>query len=683
MLSKFISYLLFSFAMLAISQGGYATVYTVSTKTDLQNRMSAALPGDTVIVLDNTYNFGSISFTNNNGNASGASIVLKAQSVGGVIFSGSTYLSFKGNNIVIDGFTFKNGNSGTSAVIRFGTSSSNVSNDSRITNITIDNYNSAIDVENEWVGIYGVRNRVDHCTFINKSNPRATIVVWYSSVTYPAEAISTYHRIDSNYFKGRSYMGSNGGETIRVGDSNGSRTNGFNTVEFNLFEDCTQAEPEIISNKSDFNTYRYNTFRNCDGGLTLRHGRYCLVYGNFFIRDNAMTTAAYGIRIIDKGHKVFNNYFEGMNANGGGTSQNRAVISLFNGLSTDTTNAAAASGYFPADSVLVAFNTIVDCRGGGGIVLGNTNGGTIEPKGIVLANNLIKMNAGTALYSNPANTSYTFVSEGNIYQAPSGLGIATTGWQAQTLNFGARTNGILQPPSVVSNAAVNSSLYAAVFSDKDVKLRTRSAVFDTGCEELDGTGTVMNQPLQSWQVGAGSSGVTLPVQLLQFKASAWGKNIQLSWTVTNESQLKFYELQYSTGGEIFSTLATLQARNLTAVQQYSFLHEGLGNSGNFFYRLKMIDDDGRYRHSFIIKQAVKTLVTLSPNPAQGQIIISLPVAMNRVDVEIVDVINRRIKIINNITSNMPLPVNDLVKGWYYLKIYNKGQLISTEKLLKQ
>lgn len=669
-------------AALLFAKTGSATVYTVSTKTDLQTRMAAALPGDTVVVLNNTYNFGAISFTNNNGNANLAPIVLKAQTIGGVIFSGTTSLSFKGNNIVIDGFTFANGNAGSSAVIRLGTSSSNVSNYCRITNITIDDYNSDVAVENEWIGMYGIRNRVDHCTFINKSNPRATIVVWYSSVTYPAEALSTYHRIDSNYFKGRSFMGSNGGETIRVGDSNSSRTNGFNTVEFNLFEDCTQAEPEIISNKSDFNVYRYNTFRNCDGGLTLRHGRYCEVYGNFFIRNSAATTAAYGIRIIDKGHKVFNNYFEGLNANGGGTSQNRAVISLFNGQSTDTTNAAAANGYFPADSVVVAFNTIVDCRGGGGIVLANTNGGSIEPKGIILANNLVKMNAGTALYSNPSNTSYTFSSEGNMYQAPSGLGISATGWQGQTLNFGARMQGILEAPPIVTDAATNTSFYASLLNNRDVKRRIRSTAFDTGSEELNGTGIVMNQPLVASQVGAGGSGGALPVQLLQFNASAIGNQVKLSWIGLHELNMNSYEVQCSSDGQKFITISSVGARNTSSREVYEVMHRPI-TSPVQYYRLKMISANGRFEFSAVIKWETPVKISISPNPVQSQLFISMPLLFGKLHVQISDASTRLVKTVNHVQSHMFVAVDDLKAGWYLITLYHNEEPLTTQSFLKQ
>ena len=256
----------------------------VNTLTQLQNAYSSALPSDTITVINGTYNWGQINLVNTKSTSTSPWIVVKAQTPLGVTFNGSTYLGFSGKRILITGFKFANGNSGNNAVIAFRSSSSVLADYCRISNMRIDNYNTPDSaVENEWVAMYGVRNRLDHCSFINKSNARATVVVWYSTATFPAKSTSTYHMIDSNAFVHRSYMGGNGGESLRVGVGNNSRTDGYNIIEYNLFEDCIQTEPEIVSNKTCRNTYRYNTFHNCNGGLTLRMGKYSTVHSNFFI----------------------------------------------------------------------------------------------------------------------------------------------------------------------------------------------------------------------------------------------------------------------------------------------------------------------------------------------------------------------------------------------------------------
>ncbi len=672
----------------------YATNYVVNTKTLLQSRMNAALPGDTIIVTNGTYNnWASINFTNTNGSSSSAWIVLKAQTFNGVTFTGTTNFYFSGKHILITGFRFANGSGTTTDVFQFRNSSGSAASYCRITNITFDSFNSdstgaylnnSSDVDNKWVSIYGTNNRVDHCTFINKFNAGATVVVWYDNNTYPQKSTPTYHRIDSNYFKGRGYLGNNGGETIRVGVSQCSRTNGYNIVEYNLFENCAQAEPEIISNKSNFNTYRYNTFKNCKGGLTLRQGRYCSVYGNFFIVDKSTISENYGIRVIDKGHKVYNNYLEGLYGNKNSFSTMRCPIILLNGLSatTDTTDPAKAAGYFPTDSVMVAFNTIVNCSGGGGIVLGFTDGGnnTFQPKGILVANNLIKMTTGQAVYIDPANTSLTYSAEGNFYSAPNGLGLTNaTGFSAKTLTFGTRTNGILAPPALVQDAATSTSSYAALLQALDVNGQTRSAIYDVGAKELNATGSVVAIPLDSTKVGAGMPLQNMPVTIIDFSATQSAQHINLQWLAENEINLLQYNIEYSKDGKEFSTIGQVEAN-----KQYAY-HYSINDwtKSNGYYRLKLIDIDGSYSYSSIIamKDKANNSLSIYPNPASSNIHIYVAAYSSNTRINILDATGKSVKNYTVEKNSLTLNTSQFSNGLYIIQLIEKDQLLKTSPFI--
>ncbi len=58
-----------------------------------------------------------------------------------------------------------------------------------------------------------------------------------------------------------------------------------------------------LSVKASKLTIRFNTIRNCPAQLTLRHGNFCEVYGNYFINTP-------GIRIFGDDHKIYSNHFE-------------------------------------------------------------------------------------------------------------------------------------------------------------------------------------------------------------------------------------------------------------------------------------------------------------------------------------------------------------------------------------
>jgi len=667
----------------------HATNYLVATKADLQTRMSNALPGDTVTLVNGTYNFGQINFTNSSSVNASPWIVLKPQSFNGVTFTGNTYLQFAGRRIHITGFRFASGNSGSNDVIQFRSSSSVLAHYCRISHITIDNYNSdstgsilgnSPDIDNKWVSLYGTNNRVDHCTFINKFNAGATVTVWFNNTNYPQPSTSTFHLIDSNYFNGRGYLGDNGGETIRIGTSTTSRTNGYNIVEYNLFENCIQTEPEIISNKSNFNFYRYNTFKNNNGGLTLRHGRYCSVYGNFFIVDDATKTRSYGVRLIDKGHKIYNNYFEGLLGNRNSLTSFRAPIVLFNGLAStnDTLDASKASGYFSADSSIIAFNTIVNCSGGGGIVMGFTDGGSLpfEAKGILLANNLIRMTSGQAAYLPPANTQTTFLAEGNIFQAPNGVGlISSTGFTNQTLSFGGRQNGVLQSPALVQDAAINSSNYNNLITGVDVFKKNRSTIFDVGAIELNSSGSITNTPLDSTMVGAGKPNIVLPVKVLSFTAIKQQDQLKLLWHVANEINLKQYEVEYSTNGSSFTSAGIVLA-NKQAAYNFSF-HSNIAQQ--YYFRLKLVDIDGSFSYSniIIVTNSHKSIVKISPNPASTTVQFSVNEFKPNTIIQILNAAGKivdKVQLFNNIVQ---YNCSKLFSGTYTVQVLQQQQIIQS------
>ena len=168
----------------------------------------------------------------------------------------------------------------------------------------------------KWVIIGGVwndpnavshHNRIDHNLFENKSFAGNYITVDGSGD--PVYQSSQYDLIDYNHFRNIGPRIVNEMETIRVGWSELSRSSGYTTIEYNLFENC-DGDPEIISVKTCDNIVRYNTFMSSQGTLCLRHGDRTIVNGNYFFGEGKDGTG--GIRFYGDDHKIYNNYFEGL-----------------------------------------------------------------------------------------------------------------------------------------------------------------------------------------------------------------------------------------------------------------------------------------------------------------------------------------------------------------------------------
>lgn len=302
-------------------------------------------------------------------------VVLKAETPGSVILTGTSKIGFSGTYIIVSGLYFKDGTLSGSDVISFRTSSSELAENCTLTNSAIVNYNPTVNtVDSKWVSLYGKNNKVDHCSFENKNNSGTLLVVWL------VNGVSVNHTVSQNYFGYRnSNLDANGAELngqeiIRVGDSSTSMTTASVTIQGNFFEHCN-GEIEVISNKSCGNYYSNNVFFECHGMLTLRHGNSCTVDGNYFFGNGISETG--GVRIIGENHKVYNNYFEKLR----GTDY-RSAICIVRGKLNSLPNE-----YFQVKNALIAFNTMVDCKEALSINYNSSTSCTLPPTSTVIAHN--------------------------------------------------------------------------------------------------------------------------------------------------------------------------------------------------------------------------------------------------------------------------------------------------------
>ena len=276
----------------------------VKNQEEYFEAIKEAKPGDTIILADGVWQDFEIVF-----DAEGTEkepVTLTAQTKGKVIISGQSSLKLGGKHLIVSGLVFKDGYSPTGEVISYRVSKGRLAYHSRVTEVVIDNFNNPERFEVDfWVMMYGKHNRFDHNNLVGKRNAGVTMAVRLDQ----EESRENYHRIDHNYFGPRPILGSNGGETLRIGTSHYSLSNSFTTIENNFFDRCN-GELEIISNKSGNNIIRGNVFFESRGTLTLRHGNDNTVENNVLIGNGVDHTG--GIRFINARQTIKNNYMEGL-----------------------------------------------------------------------------------------------------------------------------------------------------------------------------------------------------------------------------------------------------------------------------------------------------------------------------------------------------------------------------------
>ena len=330
-------------AMLAfmLSQAGLAETLLVGNQQEYENAVESLEPGDTIMLANGEWRDFEILFTGKG--EPGSPITLTAETKGEVFITGRSNLRMAGEYLVVSGLVFRDGHTPTNTVISFRRTRGDLAYHSRVTETVIDRFNNPERQETDfWVMMYGKNNRFDHNHLVGKSNAGVTMAVRLDS----EESRQNHHRIDHNYFGPRPILGSNGGETLRIGTSQYSLTDSFTVVENNFFDRC-DGELEIISIKSGRNTLRGNLFVESRGTLTFRHGNGNLVENNVFLGNGVDHTG--GIRVINFDQIVRNNYLEGLTGHRFG-----GAFVVMNGVPNSPLNR-----YFQVDNAMIENNSII------------------------------------------------------------------------------------------------------------------------------------------------------------------------------------------------------------------------------------------------------------------------------------------------------------------------------------
>lgn len=454
---RYFTVLLIAVALTHVSANALAgREFSARTADEVNQASLQARPGDSLILADGTWRDAELLFCSTG--TADAPITLRAQTPGRVVLTGHSRLRLGGKHLVVSGLFFHDAWH-ESALVEFRRDSKQAAENCRLTDCAIIERNPPHPERGmKHVSLYGRRNRVDHCHLEGKQTEGATLVVWLANG--PAE-----HRIDHLLFGPRPRLGKNGGETIRVGDSETSQIEAKTIVESNYFAECN-GEVEIISNKSCGNTYCHNSFVRCEGALTLRHGDHCLVEGNFFLGQGKRHTG--GVRIIGNDHRVVNNYFADLQG-----KDARAAISMMNGIPN-----TPPYGYFQVTGATVAFNTFINCRCNLAIGLGD-KAAVLGPKDCVVANNLFLISNGQLLdlQTEPER----FVWQGNLIQADSPIS-DFVGSPVTNLRLGQRDDGLWRPLPVSPALGAAQGDFPQVVTDIDGQ--SRPPMKDVGCDQV-------------------------------------------------------------------------------------------------------------------------------------------------------------------------------------------------------
>jgi len=178
----------------------------------------------------------------------------------------------------------------------------------------------------------------------------------------------------------------------------------------------------------------------------------------------------------------------------------------------------------------------------------------------------------------------------------------------------------------------------------------------------------------------------LTIQLTSFKAESRNGNVGLTWKTASEENLRQFEVEYSADGKYYRNLGFIPARNSINGDFYEFEHP-VSYTDSAFYRLKVVDDHGRWLYTNPVLYSVNKITAFFVYPSVintrvMNIFINDPFKW----LEVVS-LNGTVMLKENLSGkmgriNIPLS-SDLAAGMYIVQLSDYYNRAITQKVIVQ
>ncbi|MES2779802.1 MAG: T9SS type A sorting domain-containing protein, partial [Bacteroidota bacterium] len=374
-------------------------------------------------------------------------------------------------------------------------------------------------------------------------------------------------------------------------------------------------------------------------------------------------------------------------------------------LGFDSTGLAATGPHFitgiqkvAGSSNVTIFNSVN--IGGSGVANGVSNSYAYRSNGVgvdSLLNNIFmntRSNATTGgmHYAVALSANTTLTINRNVYDANATLGQFNAIDQLTLADWRTATTQDLQSVDTTVNFVSNTDLHLTGTSLGNTSLvGTPIAGIPT---DFDGQTRHVSFPY----IGADESlTFPLPVELLNFSAQPLDElNVSLNWATATETNSSHFEIERSTDGKHFESLAKLDAMGESkTVSTYSYedVSSPFQTYSIVYYRLKMVDRDGQFEYSEIVSVSnqnnhLLANVDVHPNPFNANVIMAFEsMTETEVTFEVRDITG---KMMGTFTKQAKAGKNmiqvdnlkNLPSGFYFMTILLDNSL-QTIKLIKE
>ena len=179
-----------------------------------------------------------------------------------------------------------------------------------------------------------------------------------------------------------------------------------------------------------------------------------------------------------------------------------------------------------------------------------------------------------------------------------------------------------------------------------------------------------------------TSASALPVKLLNFKGKNMNNSNLLSWVTTTEINTSEFAIERSSNGETYTQIATVKAAGIsTSEKAYDYSDNSFTSFANY-YRLKMIDENGAYTYSNVVRlnKQGKAVFQIQPNPVINS---TVNVYGNNMKFAKIYDVNGKLLLNQTITNadQAQFKLNNLAKGVYMINVTSADGQTQTEKFI--
>ncbi len=173
----------------------------------------------------------------------------------------------------------------------------------------------------------------------------------------------------------------------------------------------------------------------------------------------------------------------------------------------------------------------------------------------------------------------------------------------------------------------------------------------------------------------------LPVQLVSFSAFKENESVWLKWSAASEINSSHFIIEHSLNGNNFTQLGSVRATGNSTVQtDYRYEHQWPAKGANY-YRLKIVDRDGKFVYSPVRRLQFdrRSTITILPNPAIHTV--SIHVGEPGGTLRLMGSTGQIIKKMRMTQGNTVIDVSSLAPGIYIATYLTPSHQVWSEKVL--